>query len=118
MQYMLLIYADESYYEALPKAELDQLMAAYGDYVAELRQAGVLEGGSELAPVRKAATVRVRKGQPAITDGPFAETKEALGGYFLLNCANMDEALKWAARCPSAPHGSIEVRPLVQDCLG
>jgi hypothetical protein len=114
MQFMFLVYADEKFYEAMPKPALDEVMAAYDVYVDEMTKAGVLLGGSELASVRKAATVRIRKGKPAITDGPFAETKEHLGGYFLVECANMDEALRWAARCPSAPHGSVEVRPLVQ----
>lgn len=112
MQFMILIYADESVYEEMPPAQLEAVMAGYGALEAEMRAAGVYRSGSELQPVRTARTVRIRKNQPHFTDGPFAETKEALGGYFLIECASMDDALKWAARCPTAHDGAIEVRPL------
>lgn len=113
MEFMILIYADEQIYESRSEAQMAELMAAYDAYTKEMLEAGVMRGGSELASVRKARTVRIRKGIPAVTDGPFAETKECLGGYILVDCASMDEALHWAARCPSAPDGSIEVRPLI-----
>lgn len=112
MQFMILIYAEEKVYDEMPAGQLAEVMAAYGKLEADMRQAGVLLSGAELAPVRKARTVRIRRGQPHFTDGPFAETKEALGGYFLVDCASIDEALKWAARCPTALDGTIEVRPL------
>lgn len=113
MEYMILIYTDEKFYNAMPKDELAEVMAAYGRYEAEMTAAGVMRGGAELAPVHAASTVRVRGGKLVCTDGPFAETKEQLGGYFLIDCANLDEAIKWAAKCPSAEHGSMEVRPVV-----
>ncbi|MYN02761.1 YciI family protein [Pseudoduganella sp. DS3] len=112
MQFMLLIYAEEKVYDALPPAQLAEVMAAYGALENAMLKAGVLVAGAELAPVRKARTVRIRRGQPHFTDGPFAETKEALGGYFLIDCASMDDALEWAARCPTALDGCVEVRPL------
>ena len=113
MEFMILIYADEQVYERMSEAQIADVMAAYGVYESEMRVAGVMRHGAELASVRKARTVRVRKGEPAITDGPFAETKDCLGGYFLIDCADMDEAVKWASRCPSAVDGSIEVRPIL-----
>lgn len=115
MEYMILIYADEQLYADMPQEELAAVMADYGRYVQEMETAGVLRGGSELAPVHTATTVRLRDGKVVCCDGPFAETKEQLGGYMLIECANLDEAIKWAARCPTADHGSIELRPLVKD---
>ena len=113
MQYMILIYGDEKIYESMSENEIKQLMADFGDYTAALTGAGVLRGDSELAPVRNATTVRARNGKPVCTDGPFAETKEQLGGYYLIDVPNLDEAIHWAGRCPVAATGSIEVRPLV-----
>ena len=112
MEYMILIYADEAHYNAMPEAELAAVMAAYGAYTGELEGAGVLRGGAELAPVHSATTVRLRDGKLLCTDGPFAETKEQLGGYYLIDCADLDQAIHWAAKCPSAAGGSIEVRPV------
>ena len=112
MEYMILIYADESAWAGLDER---QLKAAYGEYMAytqELIQAGVLRGGSELKPVSTATTVKVRGGKVVTTDGPFAETKDQLGGYYLVDVADNDEAVRWAAKCPGAKHGSCEVRPL------
>jgi hypothetical protein len=100
-------------YSDMPQAEMAATMEAYGRYTEELQAAGVLRGGSELAPVHTATTVRLRDGKVVCTDGPFAETKEQLGGYYLIDCANLDEALRWAAKVPSARDGSIEVRPQV-----
>jgi len=114
MEYMILIYADEKLYSGMSEQQLGELMQSYGDYTQEMLAAGVLRGGSELAPVHTATTVRLRDGKIACTDGPFAETKEQLGGYYLIECDNLDEAIKWAARCPSAKDGSIEVRPQVK----
>ncbi len=115
MEYMILIYADEQLYADMPQAELAAVMAEYGRYEQEMTAAGVMRGGSELAPVHAATTVRLRDGKPVVCDGPFAETKEQLGGYFLIECPNLDEAIQWAAKCPSAAHGSIELRPLVNN---
>jgi hypothetical protein len=115
MEYMILIYADEKLYSGMSEQRLGELMKSYGDYTQELIAAGVLRGGAELAPVHTATTVRVRDGKIACTDGPFAETKEQLGGYYLIDCANLDEAIQWAAKCPSAGVGSMEVRPQIKN---
>lgn len=115
MQYMFLIYGDEKAYESLSPAAMGDVMKAFGAYTDALLAAGVLRGGSELAPVRSATTVRVRSSKLDVTDGPFAETKEQLGGYYLVDCANLDEAIAWAGKCPGAEFGSVEIRPLVPD---
>ena len=112
MEYMILIYADEARYETMEEGQMASLMADFASYTQALEAAGVLRGGAELAPVRSATSVRLQNGKPVITDGPFAETKEQLGGYYLLDCANLDEALAWGGRCPAASLGTIEVRPV------
>jgi hypothetical protein len=114
MQYMILIYGDEKNFAQLannPEAQ-QQMYAAYRQYGADMRAAGVLRGGAELKPSGTATTVRVKNGKTVTTDGPFAETKEQLGGYYTIDVPNLDEAVKWAARCPAAQGGSIEVRPV------
>ena len=113
MQYMLLIYGDEKQWMSLPEAEMKAMYAAYGTFTKELMDAGAMRAGSELAPIANASTVRVRNGKVLTTDGPFAETKEQLGGYYVIDVADLDAAIRWAARIPSAPFGSIEIRPLV-----
>jgi hypothetical protein len=112
MQYMILIYEDEKQFASLPEAEMNKVFGEYMQYSKDLATAGVLRGGAALQPIATATTVRVRGGKTATTDGPFAETKEQLGGYYILDVANLDEAIKWAARCPGAPTGSIEIRPV------
>ena len=112
MQYMILIYEDEKKFASLSEAEMNKVFAEYMQYSKDLAAAGVLNGGAALQPVATATTVRVRGGKTATTDGPFAETKEQLGGYYIIDVANLDEAIKWAAKCPGSPSGSIEVRPL------
>ena len=112
MQYLILIYEDEKAWGAMSEAEMN---AAFGEYMAYSKQmalAGVMKGGASLQPTMTATTVRVRNGKTAKTDGPFAETKEQLGGYYVIDVPNLDEALKWAAKCPGAKGGSVEVRPL------
>jgi len=113
MQYLLLIYGNEQEFAQLAKDPAAQkaMYAAYSRYSADMREAGVLRGGAELKPTHSATTVRVRSNKPVTTDGPFAETKEQLGGYYLIDVKNLDEAVHWAARCPSAATGAIEVRP-------
>ena len=115
MQYMLLIYGDEKAWNRLSEDEIKATMQAYGEYSKELADSGAMRGGSELAPVSTATTVRVRNGKALTTDGPFAETKEQLGGYYLIEVANLDEAIKWAAKVPSAAFGSIEIRPQTEN---
>ena len=114
MQYMILIYGNERNFAMLlgdPEAQ-KRMYAAYTQYSAALREAGVLRGGGELKATHSATTVRVRDGKTVTTDGPFAETKEQLGGYYLIDVPDLDVAVKWAARCPAAQGGSIEVRPV------
>ena len=115
MQYLFLIYQDESQWAALSEASRGEVYEAYGGYTKEMRDAGVMRGGDELQPTSTATTVRLRQGKRLVTDGPFAETKEQLGGYMLVECKDIDEAVAWAARCPSASMGSIEVRPVMVD---
>jgi hypothetical protein len=113
MQYMILIYDNEKQAMPTPKQDGDKMMAEYVTYTKEMVDAGVLRAGDALKPTATATTVRVRNGKVATTDGPFAETKEQLGGYYLIDVPNIDEALKWASKCPSARNGSIEVRPVM-----
>jgi hypothetical protein len=115
MKFIALIHADEEMWEALSEDERSEIYARYVRIADAMRDAGVLLGGDELEPTRTATTVRLRDGQMVVTDGPYAEVKEALGGYFLLECASMDEAIEWAARIPGAEHGAIEVRPVHVD---
>jgi hypothetical protein len=113
MQYMLLIYGDEQGWAQIPEATRN---AVYGDFFAyseALEQAGAFVAGSALQPSASATVVRVQDGETLLTDGPFAETKEQLGGYYLIDVETLDEALEWAARIPSAKVGQpVEVRPL------
>ena len=114
MQYMILIYGDEKRFAMMagnPEMQ-KQMYAAFTTYNNDMRAAGVLRGGAELTPSSTATTVRIKSGKTVTTDGPFAETKEQLGGYYTIEVANLDEAVKWAARCPAAQSGSIEVRPV------
>jgi hypothetical protein len=114
MQYLLLIYEDEKVGAKMDeKAQMD-LIGAYNAYTQELKDAGVLLAGEALQPTTTATTVRVRSGRTTTTDGPFAETKEQLGGFYMIEAKDLDEALKWAAKLPSAKTGSIEVRPIVK----
>jgi len=112
MQYLLTIYADESGFQKMTKAEQEQGYAAYMAYSEALKQAGVYQGSNRLQPIATATTVRVANGKPQVLDGPYADTKEQLGGYFLIDVADLDSALSWAARCPGASHGVMEVRPI------
>jgi len=112
MRYMLLICADQTRYPKLSQAENDKLMADYGEFQSSLKAAGVYIASDRLRPTTTATTVRVREGKTLTTDGPFAETKEQLGGFFLIHAKDLDEALAWAAKVPSAKYGSIEVRPI------
>jgi len=112
MQYMLMIYANESDWQASPKSEVDQRIAAYSAYTEAMAKAGVLVAGNRLRPVGDATTVRIRGGKTNVLNGPYAETKEQLGGYYLIEAPDLDAALSWAARCPGAGYGTIEVRPI------
>ena len=113
MQYLILIYNDENGWAGMSEAEMNAAFGEYMTYSKDMALAGVMKGGASLQPTMTATTVRVRDGKTVKTDGPFAETKEQLGGYYVIDVPNLDEALKWAARCPGAKTGSIEIRPLV-----
>lgn len=112
MKYLLLIYSNEAIWEAKSPAEIGAVFAEYGRLSADLRAAGKLLAGEPLEPTATASTVRVRDGKTLVTDGPFAETREQLGGFYLVEAENLDDALAIAARIPSAREGSIEVRPV------
>ena len=112
MKYLLMIYTNEQQDAQRTPEEQEANMGEYFAFTNEIREAGVMLGGEALQSTTTATTVRVRQGQTASTDGPFAETKEQLGGYYLLDCDNLDEAIKWAAKIPGAREGSIEIRPL------
>jgi hypothetical protein len=112
MKYLCLIYDEEKKLQAMTKSEMDGLMEEYVAFTRELRASGHYLGGNDLQPVRNATTVRVRNGKMSATDGPFAETKEQLGGYYLVEARDLNEALQIASRIPSSRLGSIEVRPI------
>ncbi|MSQ72515.1 MAG: YciI family protein [Betaproteobacteria bacterium] len=115
MQYLLLIYQNEAAVQAATKEHKEQtgqMFAAYGAYTEALKQAGVLNGGNALQPSASATMVRVANGKTAVLNGPYAETKEQLGGYYLIDVPDLDAALAWAARCPGASTGAMEVRPV------
>ncbi|MGG5817323.1 YciI family protein [Falsiroseomonas sp. HW251] len=109
---MLMIYSEEAGWGRLSDAEREGAMAAYTAYTDALVQAGAMRGGNRLAPSGTAHTVRLGAGAPQVLDGPYAETREQLGGYYLLEVEDMAAALRWAARCPGAAHGIVEVRPI------
>ncbi|MEZ4414948.1 MAG: YciI family protein [Gemmatimonadota bacterium] len=111
MKYMLLLYEDEANWDGVEMTP--EVMEPWMKYSQRVQEAGVYISGAGLQPTTAATTVRVRGGKVLTTDGPFAETKEQLGGYYLLECSDLDEALRWAAEIPIAPVGSVEVRPLL-----
>lgn len=114
MKYLCLIYGDEMQWEKRPKAEMEAVTAEYMALNASLQESGHYLGGSALKPTRLASTVRVRNGKLSTTDGPFAETKEQLGGYYLIEAADLNDAIQVAARIPNARFGCVEVRPLAE----
>ena len=112
MKYMLLIYRNEAAMQAASKAQVEQMTGAYAGYTEALMKAGIIAGGDRLQLSTAATTVRVADGKSKVLNGPYAEAKEQLGGYYLIDVPDLDVALSWAARCPGASHGVIEVRPL------
>jgi hypothetical protein len=114
MQYLLLLYANESEWDKLTPAEQEQGGAAYVAYGEALKKAGALVGSNRLQVASSATTVRIKDGKTQVLNGPYADSREQLGGYFLIEAPDLDAALSWAARCPGASHGTIEVRPLWQ----
>jgi hypothetical protein len=113
MKYLLTIYEDESGYANATPQDLQDMMAAYEAFGREVTAAGAMLGGEGLSPSSTATTVRVRDGEAVTSDGPFAESREQLGGYYLLECRDLDEAIAWAAKIPGALTGAIEVRPVM-----
>lgn len=114
MKYMILIFGEEAKWAAQTPDEMAKGMAAYMAYGEALRAAGKYVNGHELNSVSTAKTVAVREGAPHVADGPFADTKEQIGGYYLIDAADEAEALSWAARCPGAHHGTVELRPIIE----
>ncbi len=114
MRYLCLIYDEEQKLAAMSKSESDAFMGEYFAFTEAIRQSGHYIGGEALQPVQTATTVRIRSGKMSTTDGPFAETKEQLGGYYLINARDLNDALQIAAKIPSARLGSVEVRPVVE----
>jgi len=112
MKYLCLIYDEEKKLQAMAKSDFDALMGEYFAFTKAIRASGQYLGGNDLQPTGNATTVRVRNGQTSTSDGPFAETKEQLGGYYLIEAKDLNEAIQIAARIPSAKIGSIEVRPI------
>jgi hypothetical protein len=119
MKYMLLLFGDENAWETSSEQDLEAEMARYEQYDRELNEAGVFVSGEGLQPTPTATTMRVVGGERILTDGPFAETKEQLGGFYVLECKDLDDALAWAERCPASGDGSIEIRPVMDyEALG
>jgi hypothetical protein len=114
MRYILLIYTSEAEEAERTPEENEAVYASYFAFSDEVRRRGVYQTGDALQPTSMATTVRVQEGKTLTTDGPFAETKEQLGGFYILDCPNLDEAIELAAKIPSATHGSIEIRPIME----
>jgi len=112
MRYLMMICTEESADDASSPEEQAAGMAEYGAFMEEMGKRGVLQGGERLRPTTDATTVRVQGGETVTSDGPFAETKEQIGGYFVVDCKDLDEAIEIAAKIPGARFGSIEVRPI------
>ena len=112
MQYLLLLYTNEKGWSHLTPEQQQQGMAAYMAYGEALRKANALIGSNRLRNTEAATTVKVNDGKTQVLNGPYVDTKEQLGGYFLIEAADLDAAIAWAARCPGAAHGSVEVRPV------
>jgi hypothetical protein len=112
MNYLLLIYGDEAAMQSATKEMAGQMLAAYAAYTEAMKKAGVHVGSNRLRPTSAGTTVRVANGKTEVLDGPYAETKEQLAGYYMIEVPDLDAALSWAARCPGASHGAIEVRPI------
>jgi hypothetical protein len=112
MQYLLLLFAQESGWESMTKAQQEQGAAAYMSYTEALKKAGVWKGSNRLQPISSATTIRIADGKQQVLDGPYVDSREQLGGYYLIDVPDLDSAISWAARCPGASHGTIELRPV------
>ena len=112
MQYLLLIHSNEAGFASMTKEKVDQYLGAYTGYTEALKKAGILVDANRLQPIAAATTVRIAHGKTQVLNGPYAETKEQLGGYYLIEAPDLDAAISWAARCPGASHGTMEIRPV------
>jgi hypothetical protein len=112
MKYLLMAYVNEAGFATLTKDQQEQGLAAYGAFMEAMKKAEVIAGSNRLKPSSAATTVRVTNGKSQVLDGPYADSKEQLGGYFLIDVPDLDAALSWAARCPATGHGVVEVRPI------
>jgi hypothetical protein len=112
MQYLLMLYANEAGWDKMTQAEQQQGLAAYKAFTEALTKAGVLRGKNRLQPISAATTVRLVDGKSQVLDGPYIDSKEQLGGYYLIEVPDLDAAISWAARCPGASHGIVELRPI------
>ena len=112
MKYIILIYNSEANDKAMTQQEVGKLMEAYGAYSQAMVKAGVMVGGERLKPTDTATTVRTKNGRTEVLNGPYADTREQLGGYYMIDVPDLDAAITWAARCPSSSNGTIEVRPI------
>src|SRR6266567_4151854 len=117
MKYILMDYVNEGGWPQLTNAEKDHWLGAYIAFVEAMAKAGVLRGSTGLQPTAAATTVRVVNGKTQVLDGPYADSKEQLGGFHIIEVADLDAALSWAARCPTALHGVVEVRPIMDGTL-
>jgi hypothetical protein len=117
MQYMLMDYVQENGWNELTRAEQEHWLGAYRGYMEAMTQAGVLKSSNGLHSTSAATTVRVTDGKPQVLDGPYADTKEQLGGFHIIEAPNLDAAISWAARSPTAIHGVVEVRPVREGTL-
>ena len=114
MKYLLLIYDEEKSFEKMTEAQMRQLVGEYGQFTQEIQASGHLKASARLQPTAAATSIRIRDGKRMVTDGPFAETREQLGGYYLIEAKDLDEAIGIAAKIPSARRGTIEVRPQME----
>jgi hypothetical protein len=112
MQYLLMIYNDESKFQSVTTADITKMSAAYTAYTEALKSAGVVRAGERLKPSATATTVRITDGKTKVLNGPYAEAKEQLAGYYVIDVPDLDSALSWATRCPGASAGTVEVRPI------
>ncbi len=115
MQYMLMLYVKEAGWTSLTPAQQQEGMAAYMAYTEALAKAGAFVSTNRLGPSAASTTLRMADGKQQVLDGPYADSKEQIGGYYIIEAANLDEALSWAARCPAVNHGVVEVRPIPKD---
>jgi hypothetical protein len=114
MKYLCLIYNDEREMGSMPRPDGEKMMAEYSQFTEDIKKSGHYKGGDALQPSSTATTVRIANGKPQVLDGPYADTKEQFGGYFIIDVDDLDAAIAWASRCPATGHGVVEVRPLAR----